>query len=360
MDRGGTMTQRITALLDAAVSDLEPQAADPVSAVIRRGRAARRRAVVAGAVAVVAALTGGIVVNDQLVGRDARPVVAEQPPIPRLVNGNVVAGGLILPVPKGWRVVAAGSAPCGRLTDTILIGGPDDAGCAWAPITVAGTWHTSPGGLVTAFDPLTGGLTVSTPRQITLRGGEPAWLDWDTIAERLQPRPDAHAEFNRLLLPWSKVSIMLRVDGPAQQRIIDSIRTSPAPASRLVLPAAAGLAELTTPDAPREYASITDPATIAQVLGLMGEHTTTVDRGRACSTQAHPTARLTFRASERRSLRLPPPVNPERVTATFDVTTIIITLADDCYEAVSSRGGRVRLTKPTVDELRRLFGKPIR
>lgn len=87
----------------------------------------------------------------------------------------------------------------------------------------------------------------------------------------------------------------------------------------------------------------------------MRDQSTVVDNGRACSNEAMPTARLTFRADAAGPSRGPWPTDagPRPAVA---ATTVILTLADDCREAVSSDGGRVRLSGATVDQLKHLFG----
>ena len=134
------MNERLHALLDDAVSDLEPADPDPVPAIIARGRAARRRTVLAGALATVL-LAGLAVAGARVIDRPV-PVApaAPQPPTPRVVGGTVVAGDVNVPIPRGWRVVVGSpKAPCGDLKDTVLIHGPGVRYCQSAPIEVGGT-----------------------------------------------------------------------------------------------------------------------------------------------------------------------------------------------------------------------------
>src|SRR2546421_6208398 len=117
------MTQRVRALLDEAVSRLEPSTPDPVAAVVARGRAAGRRSLGAAILAVAVLIGGGVVVGLRLGGSEAPLPPASmpsEPPVPRQVGDTVVAGGLILPVPKGWRVARAGLVPGNCATGTML------------------------------------------------------------------------------------------------------------------------------------------------------------------------------------------------------------------------------------------------
>jgi hypothetical protein len=344
---GYAMTQRIKALLDDAVTGLEPRSHDPVAAVVRRGRAARRRAVVAGALA-VALLGGGLSV---LVGGGREPVTdeaADGPAGPRVVDGMVVAGAVRVPVPAGWTVeTARADAPCGELTRTILIPGPRGwAGCRTAPIEVHGTGATTPGGVL--LDPKSIGdpdrMRMTAPVSVTLSGGEPGWLLYDLDDKELAPGQIAgYSYHNVLLFPWSRAEVYLRTDGPAQRKIIESFRSYPTGGGPLVLPGRAGAAEMTALDAAgRNRASghrrSTDPAVIAAVLRLLSERTTPVSDLAACTGNGRPGTRLSL------------------TTATDDLTTVVVTVAGDCVEAVSSAGGRARLAGATMTELVRLFG----
>jgi hypothetical protein len=351
------MTQRFGALLDEAVSGLEPRSSDPVGDVVARRRVARRRCLGAGILAVAVLIGGGVAV-DRLGGNgDGVPVggVVGEPPIPELVGDNVVAGNLILPVPQGWRVLPASvPADCAKGTvfdNTILIGGPGDGGCALAPIEVRsrpievyGRSGVSPGGRVVGPLSANGDPIITSPRTYTLRGGEPAWLMTAVDDPMNRPEKDRGLHYygqyyNSLLVPWSRVSVELRVSGPEQQRIIDTMRTAPHPRSgRLALPATAAKATLTVPDATDQYSPaghgvITDPTTVAAVLGLLREQTSVVDDAHACAGPGQRVARLSL-----------------------DRTTVIISLGGGCQEAVSSDGGRVRLSNRAMSKLMRMFG----
>src|SRR2546423_8646748 len=90
------MTQRVRALLDEAVSRLEPGTPDPVAAVVARGRAARRRSLGAAILAVAGLIGGGVVVGLRLGGGEGPLPPGRGPPgAPgaRPGGGNRLAGG---------------------------------------------------------------------------------------------------------------------------------------------------------------------------------------------------------------------------------------------------------------------------
>lgn len=355
------MTERIRELLEGAVSGVQPRITDPLPTVVGRARRAQVRVVAAGAMAIVV-LTGGAVLGGQMItSRTPAESVAGlgSPPVPRVVNGTIVAGGVTVPVPHGWRVLQQGaSAPCRELDDTALIAGPDQPSCLIAPLEVSGTARTASVGLG-GLD-IKGNLVVGPVPMVTLTGGEPGWLDAlpkDAVATG---RPDyGH---NRLLLPWSKLSIVLRGGAAEQQRVIDSIRTRPGPEKRLVLPDTVRHAELTVrPNGSNRlsHGTIREPAKIDAVLRLLRQQRTVPQNKRACSTATDPTARLILDGPSADQPALTPSTG-ESLPEPGDGTTIVITLADDCREAVSSNGGRVSLTADTLAELHRLFGIPPR
>jgi hypothetical protein len=158
--------------------------------------------------------------------------------------------------------------------------------------------------------------------------------------------------FNVLVVPWSKVSVTLRVSGPEQQQIIDTMRTASQPRTgRLALPATAARATLTVPDATGRNLTAgpgvsTDRATAAAVLDLMRGQTSVVDDAHACAGPGQRAARLTLDPS--------PISEPPYFGRT--ATMVMISLGGGCQEAVSSDGGRVRLSDATVNKLKRLLG----
>lgn len=360
------MRQRVGALLDEAVSDLQPKSSDPVGEVIARRRVARRRrlgpGIGAGILAVAVLVGGGVVVGARSGGsRAGVPVggVVGKPPIPELVGTNVVAGNLIVPVPQGWRVLSASvPADCAKGTvfdNTILIGGPGDGRCAFAPIEVRGWADPNQGG--TGAGGTSGDRILGSPSIYTLRGGEPAWLTTAVDDPMNRPEKDRglhyyNQYYNVLLVPWSRVSVTLRVSGPEQQQIIDTMRTAPHPRTgRLALPATAARATLTVPDATGRNLTAgpgmtTDRATAAAVLDLMRGQTSVVDDAHACAGPGQRAARLTLDPS--------PVYEPPYFGRT--ATTVMISLGGGCQEAVSADGGRVRLSDATVNKLKRLLG----
>jgi hypothetical protein len=354
------MTQRVRALLDEAVSGLEPKSPDPVSGVVARGRAARRRTFGAGILAVAVLIGGGVVVGTRVGGGEGdAPPAGPVPdvPIPRQAGDTVVAGDLTLPVPKGWRVVARASIPgdCAKgtmLDNTILLGSPGEGACVFASIEVSGTRNVNPSGDVVSLPAGGQAPVTASPRTYTLWGGEPAWLARDIGDEMNSPdRGPGFRYFNTLLLPWSRVSVTFRVPGPEQQRIIDSMRTAPPPrTTRLALPTTLTEASLTVPDAtggysPMGYGTLKDPAKLGAVLEFLRGQKSAVDNAHACAGPGQRVARVTL--------------NPPRSEEQFlrgTATTVLISLGSRCQEAVSSDGGRVRLTDTAMNELKRLFG----
>jgi hypothetical protein len=345
---GSAVTQRFGALLDEAVSDLEPRSSDPVRDVVTRRRVARRRGLTVGILAVAVVIGGGVAVGDRLAAnRDAVPAagIVGEPPVPQVVGNNVVAGDLILPIPNGWRVLPASvPADCAKGTNfekTILIGGSRDGGCAFAPIEVRSIPDSNPMGI--GAERVIGNLIHTSPITYTLRGGEPAWLT--TAVDDPMNSPAKRATYpdfnyyNNLVVPWSRVLVTLRVPGPEQQRIIDTMRTAPHTRSgRLALPATAAKATLTVPDATGGYSAAgyratTDPATIAAVLRLLREQTSVVDYAHACAGPDQRAASLSL-----------------------DHTAVVISLRGRCQEVVSSDGGRVRLTDSVLSKLLHTFG----
>ncbi|GAB2604791.1 hypothetical protein Aab01nite_78540 [Paractinoplanes abujensis] len=326
------MTQRIRELLDHAVAGIEPGTRDPVAAVLGRRRAARRRKAVAGAVAgvlAVAALAGGLAVNRQDANRPLPPVgaVPADPPTPQVIDGVIVAGALRLPVPDGWRVATpdSGGACRGLEDDAVLIYRADAADCSRSTIRVAArrgkkypvaSLVEAPGG---------GSVVAPAPMRI-LRGGEPALVGsgFDTGN-------------GSLVLLWSKVTVDFFLDEPAARAAAESITTEPFGAGRLNLPGPVRSAEFSRSDSSGKFTAaghgrIDDAATIQKVMTLLREQRQVVDDEDACSAPAERSALLIVDAF------------------------VYLTLDDDCQQALSDQGGRVRLSDGTVRELSRLFG----
>ncbi|MBU2670326.1 hypothetical protein KOI35_43175 [Actinoplanes bogorensis] len=359
------MTQHLRRLLDDAVSGVEPATPDPVAAVVRRKRSRRRRTVLAAAVTTLAVALGGVAVAGSLgSGPPIEPAAPERPSSPvRVVDGAVVVGALRLPVPPGWKVVedAPGRIPCSEKDKIVLIVTPDSGGCGIAGIEVrteqrvpfppAGV--TDMGGVGTAD-------VLSAPISLTLPGGEPAWLMSRFDSEETAPgRGESYSYWNTVVLPWSKVTVTLRVDGPTSERLVETMTTHPAHAGVLALPGTVTTATLTVPDSTGTTSragrrEIKDQKTIGSVLRLLREHKTTVPNGKACASPEQPALRLeldrfVFHPSTS-------PDEPKEIPAGQEQISVVVTLGDSCPEAVSAAGGRVRFDDNAVRELKKLFG----
>jgi hypothetical protein len=369
------VTKHLAQLLDDAVAGVQPRDADPVPNVVRRGQRARLRSAAMSAATVLAAFALTVWTVATNTGGTPVPDGVAAPPTPEVVGGEIVAGALRLPIPPGWQVVdAASDRPCEELGDRVivLVGPTSAARCSPTQITVRGTPTVNPGGVVLNFgsffeDPPVDAVVVSTPRMLALPGGEPAWVNWYGV------KPSG------VLLPWSKVAVDFNRDLQDERSIIDSMRSVPKPATRLVLPDAVHAVELTVPfgDEQTEYGRSTDDQTIAAVMALLDKQRSVVSNEGACSRLDHPTARLTLKTT-------PDASRPPRPTASYSAsyassppegapsgpwpspsepvdysdqpTTVIINLSADCREAVSSAGGRVLLPAPVVNRVKELLG----
>jgi hypothetical protein len=343
------MTQRIRELLDAAVSQVEPREVDPVPLVLRRARGRRKRAVTAGALAVTMLAVGAVVGWPALTGARETPMaepVSGPPPTPRLVGGQIVAGGIRIPVPAGW-TVSDEATGCQDLTGNIvLLAGPDDIGCSSAPIEIRSRITRPPvrvtADLVESWPPL------SRASMVTLAGGEPGWLT--RYPAQVMRDPRAHVKHEPaaptgvLWLPWSQLAITLRVDAQEQSSFLESIRSTPRPGGRLVIGTQPEWAALLV-DGQTPGERIEDSAAIGALLELLRHQEAVMDGRRACAAPEHPSAVLILESGWDNDLR------NERST-----TIIVVTLAPECREAVSAEGGRVRLSQQTFEELMRLFG----
>lgn len=358
------MPQRIRELLDDAVADLEPRNHDPVGEVIGRNRAARRRTMLAGALAAILVAGGLVAANVALGGRPDAPVVAvpETPVVPRVVDGVVVAGALRLPVPAGWKVKIAGAAgACNERDRTVLLQvTPVTTGCQIAAIEVFGSWLTDyPAGSAVSSDP----LVVTGPVPITLRGGEPAWMTEDLDSADMNAlHPVGASYWNNIRLPWSRVSIVLRNDAATERQIIKSMWSEPAKAGVLALPETVAFADLTVPDDQGRYSvtgygQSTNPATIRAVLALLRKQRQTVTDADACAGPAQHGARLLLRPVKPVPFgQIAPSRGPGHSRPAAVATAVVIAVGDKCQEAVSDLGGRVRLTDDALDQLKRLLG----
>lgn len=380
------MSQQVKELLDSAVADVEPRSTDPVRTVVRRARIARLRAIVISGLAVTVAVAGGLVAVRQVTGDGpaqlGAPSAEQPPPVPQVRDGRIVAGSVSLPIPQGWQVAPAGSDPCEyppRTVRTVHVGqepswNQENAVCR-PDLEVEGSWKATvpisylglapghaPVSVVTTGD----GLTL-TPKMIILRGGEPAWLD-------TAPLGDGTSR-TRLVMPWSKVIITLHVADEVQRQIIGSITAPARRPAGLVLPDQAAYITLTEPRRGNRAADIevvTSANEVGKVLDLL--HAATVADKRGCARQGDATAQLVITTEF-----APPNTGNKAAAASADVTdfsgpqlrvppeawqqqltTVVISLADGCFEAVSSSGGRARLTPAAVAELETLFKARLR
>lgn len=358
------MTERIKQLLDEAVADLEPAHRDPVTAVVRRGRAARRRTATLAGIVTFALVAGGLIAGQRLIGTAPLPTAnggIEQSATPRVENGMVVAGAMQLPIPEGWKVVKASPKnKCETMAKTILLIGSGNRGCQNAVVEVSKARSREPSGyLIPAKGDgsslLDSGL-ITAPVSITLAGGEPAWLRDSLDSAELKAGRFPENNFDtEMLLPWSQVLVQLRMDGAADRRIIDSIRTSPRRSGVLSLPSKVSGIILMLSDVKAEES---DRATVDQVVRLLRQQTDAVRDADACASPGQESIRLIVdppgpgqpSPSDGRS-----PISLSDMN-TSNATTIIIATGEGCQEAVSSTGGRVRLTNATVFALKNLLG----
>jgi hypothetical protein len=345
------MSQRIRELLDEAVAGIAPRNADPAPAVIRRGRAARARAVAASGLALVAVLTGGAVAGARLLEGPSHEAGAaptatrpERPPTPRLVKGRIIADAMSIAPPKGWQVLPlAPTTSCGFKRQTVLIGeGANPHGpspwCTTAEIEVLSTFDFLPYDVVqTEADPTSAdGWQRSPfvpPRMSTLDGGEPVWL-----------RTDADGVY-RLVLPWSRVEIKVRGGADVRQQVLDTLHTGHWVPEALVLPEATGYAALTmsTDAGGARKEQLTDSTKVLRARELLRE-AAVVEQGTSCAHEDQPTVELEI-GKPGDSPGLP-----------GETGSFVIGLADGCHEVVAEEGGRARLDAAGLAELGDIFG----
>ena len=338
------MTQRFKELLDDAVSGVQPRTLDPAGAVVRRGRSQRRRAVLAGALAVLAVLGGGGLAAQQL--RPGPPPrvadVDRQPPVPRFVGGVVVSGALRLPVPSGWQAVAGGQdKTCADPDHTVLIADftkpreDSTAACPYAAITV---WVSDQEMEAPSGGFLTDKRVIRTPPiSMTLPGGEPVWVS-NRIDEVDPDRNQSGGAYDlELVLPWSRTIIYLRMSRLDAQRVVGTLRAEPVEGGVLAVPDVPAVAELIAPGPDDEiyprHSRTTDKAAIADVVRLLRGQTEAVADREACASPAQKGLRLDIGTAH-----------------------VVVALGPHCQEAVSSAGGRVRFDDAAVTELEQLFG----
>ncbi|WP_433796026.1 hypothetical protein [Actinoplanes sp. CA-252034] len=329
------MTERIRRLLDDAVDQLEPRDMDPVGSVLRRERTAKRRTLTAGlgvaALTVGAITAGGLAINRPETGPPEPPQtagpIADAPPVPRTLDGTVTAGTLEMRIPGEWKALDDGErercdpAP-GRDTVVVVHTGVD--GCRLG-IEVSGRVPRMP-------DP--------PPAMITLPGGEPAWLGEPSRSRN--PRTRQLQYRTVMVMPWSLVTYELFADNPGNGQLLRPSRTAPIRAGVLTLPETAAHAYLSGPDVQAELA---DSTAIARLMQALHAATDVVENADACANVSQETLQITLLPGG--TAQPPEPSDP----AAFRVVIALGT----CQEAVSSHGGRVRLTDTAVTELKTIF-----
>jgi hypothetical protein len=161
------------------------------------------------------------------------------------------------------------------------------------------------------------------------------------------------------------VLVQFRMNGPDTGKIIESMRSRPRYNGVLRLPKTISSVDLTMPDPAGDFVKAghgvsASRATVAAVVQLLRDQTEVVPDSAACADSTQLTARLSL---------IPPEPSPaasssassRKNVGTFPVagkqaTTIIIALGTKCQEAVSSIGGRVRLSDTALAELESLLG----
>jgi hypothetical protein len=175
-------------------------------------------------------------------------------------------------------------------------------------------------------------------RQITLPGGQPAWLPIQSGSAPLGQRPYNVAS---LYLPWSGATVHVSLDRTGYAEIFPTIRTRPVTPSTLTLPGNVSSAQILGAngrDRPVNAGpTITDSTVIARALDRLGGLTAAVPNDQACATVNMPTVTVTF------STKAGP-------------VAVVITLSDRCTQATSSLGGRVTVPRGFTNDLWRLLG----
>lgn len=362
------MTERLRELLDAAVAEVRPRRSDPVSDIVRRSRAGRRRVAVAGALmSVLLVVGGGVAVGGVLRGAGGGPggpaassgptrstpkptsaaptagapfrPVAPTPATPRVVGGKVRSGGLTLPVPAGWRVQGLPATDDCLPARTITLG--------WRPVhdgrcvhdRVISVWGVAGGQSIP-------GIPTPVTSQLLLPGGQPAWLGMGAHGspDPLGKRPGLRTV--EMYVPWSGTWLELNVGYDDLTRILATVRTEPAAPSRLVLhpDALGGGYFVPASDQPTVDAWSTrrrEPAT--QVLERLRALTDVVLPGQECGKAGEPAVAIHLFPSD---------------GAMTGNDTVVITESDGCYQATSANGGRVRVPPGLAEQLRPFFTVP--
>jgi hypothetical protein len=349
------MTERLRQLLDDAVDGLEPRDVDPLGSILRRERTGRRRTVAAGlavAVLAVGAITAGELMINSPATKRAEPLrvagrIADTPPVPRIVDGTMIAGAVEMRIPEGWQALddtqKTRCAPAPEKDTVVIV--HTAAGPCRIGVEVSGSGDRTVDRIVRRKQDSAGDVRVigQPPAVITLPGGEPAWLG-ETFRVR-DPQTNRLQYRTVMVLPWSLVTYESFVDYSTNRQLLRPSRTAPIEAGVLTLPATAARAYYSGPDA---HGELTDSASIVRLLQAMRAETDVVENAEACANASQQTAQITFLPTDAPLTQTYEPSDPTvfRVVIAFGA----------CQEAVSSHGGRVRLTDAAVTELKTIFG----
>ncbi|MBE1486238.1 hypothetical protein [Plantactinospora soyae] len=360
------MTERIRSLLDAAVADTRPRVVDPVSEVLRRGRAHRRHrlavAGAAGAVTIALLATGGLVAANRGGGgtttANPSPSVSAPPTLPSetsrrpssrrtvaatVTDGEVRANGLVLTVPDGWQVVPESGqqvTDCDVVPRSVLInvrwspGGDCDAR---AQIQV-GSWGTMS---YRSESPKKFSEGIS---EIVLPGGQPAWLTDNDVGNFRVKGP--WAAFN-IGFPWAGTSFGVEVAQQELDLVLGSISSEPVVPGRLVLPDTSPFVALGQRD--RDRIDSADTSAISQVLErLRGLDQVVQTDELPCASPLPLTPSRKLAGKDMAALTLHYPSGPAQAL-------VAISSTDECAFATSSMGGRVWLPAGFLAEIRALL-----
>jgi hypothetical protein len=352
------MTERIRSLLDRAIEDVRPRLSEPGSELTRRGQASQRRmraltAMTAAAVAVITA-TGGVMIAGG--GSGSQTPAADPSTDPKLesaptvsvevIDGEVRAGGLVLPVPPGWQVIRDKKMDyCDVPDKTILINtNPIPGSCnahnqisigAFSPIRMVNEsgWGSGRGQGV---------------NELVASGGAPVRLTENNFenVEGMETAPFAVFAFD---LPWSRLHVNVEMNTADVDRILGAIRIEPVDPGLLVLPESATRLYVEYPGRPRQR--FEDPNFVGRVLEQLRAADRPVGAGELPCGQAEPL------------LASWAPAALEMINLVFtdasgtSLGTVAVSRDANCAFATSLSGGRVWLAEDSVNELITVFSK---
>jgi hypothetical protein len=321
---------RVDAALDEAVRDTDPMA--EVAEVVRRYHRGRRRTTVSCVAGVVALAILGVGAIGQLGARTPGPGTAVSiktpsttaPAIPLLIDGEVIVDGLTVPVPDGWQAIDRRATYCDIPPRTVVVGfdpvpGGEGRHCGLKPIIIVaaqGQWSSERRAV----------------RQLTLPGGQPAWVATGSSNVAFGKRPGYNVA--RLYLPWSRAMVGLTLEADEFAAVLASIRARPTQPSALVLPAHVNVVSSTYRGAPQRSA---DPAAVAEVLRRLGGLSDAVSDKRVCAHPDLPALAIDLQAGS-------------------SSATVVITLSSTCMEVTSSLGGRVSAPQGYANDIWRMLG----